>query len=409
MDSITQFALGAACGEAIAGKKLGNRAMWWGGLAGTIPDFDIITNVFYPDVPAMMLHRGITHSFLFTAVVPLLLSWLAIHYYRLDIHQKKEVKWALWAISGILILAVAMAVVVISFQLGLITGFLVLVTLLILITFGFIKPKLRFQIPPGEPSFVRWYLLFFAGFLTHIMLDAFTPYGTQLLQPFSDARFAFDTIAVVDPGYTMPLIIGILGASFFGRSSRIRRLFNWAGILFSSLYLLITIYNHNAVMDKWQAHLEREDFNTEKVKVTPTIFNNILWHGVARKDSVVMESYYSFYDDIPPFSQSVEYPVNNELIEDCENAGDVMDLKKFSDGFYIIDKRYNEISFIDMRYGSTWSGENTSEPQFVFRFIKGDNCRFYSSRDRPDDTRKLLQNLMTRIKGLSSDAGVGDR
>ncbi|MEO0857105.1 MAG: metal-dependent hydrolase, partial [Bacteroidota bacterium] len=34
MDSLTQIALGAACGEAVAGRRVGGRAALWGGAAG---------------------------------------------------------------------------------------------------------------------------------------------------------------------------------------------------------------------------------------------------------------------------------------------------------------------------------------------------------------------------------------
>ena len=44
MDSLTQIVLGASVGEAALGRKVGNRAMVWGAIAGTIPDLDVISN-----------------------------------------------------------------------------------------------------------------------------------------------------------------------------------------------------------------------------------------------------------------------------------------------------------------------------------------------------------------------------
>ena len=40
MDSLSQIVLGAAVGEVVLGKRLGNRAMVWGAVAGTLPDMD---------------------------------------------------------------------------------------------------------------------------------------------------------------------------------------------------------------------------------------------------------------------------------------------------------------------------------------------------------------------------------
>ena len=48
------------------------------------------------------------------------------------------------------------------------------------------------------------------GYATHALLDTCTTYGTQLLWPFTDARFAWNTVSVVDPMFTLP--VGILVA-----------------------------------------------------------------------------------------------------------------------------------------------------------------------------------------------------
>ena len=47
MDSLTQIVLGGAIGELIAGKRMGNKAVLWGAIAGTIPDLDVFLRVFF--------------------------------------------------------------------------------------------------------------------------------------------------------------------------------------------------------------------------------------------------------------------------------------------------------------------------------------------------------------------------
>ena len=42
MDSLTHIVVGAVMGDAIAGRRLGRKAMWLGALFQTIPDFDVI-------------------------------------------------------------------------------------------------------------------------------------------------------------------------------------------------------------------------------------------------------------------------------------------------------------------------------------------------------------------------------
>ena len=57
MDSLTQIALGAAVGEAVLGKKVGNKAVLWGAVAGTIPDLDVIPGSFMDTVARLEHNR----------------------------------------------------------------------------------------------------------------------------------------------------------------------------------------------------------------------------------------------------------------------------------------------------------------------------------------------------------------
>ena len=64
MDSITQIVLGAACGEIALGKKIGNKAILFGAIGGTIPDLDVIIGRLYytNEIDNLAFHRGFTHS-----------------------------------------------------------------------------------------------------------------------------------------------------------------------------------------------------------------------------------------------------------------------------------------------------------------------------------------------------------
>lgn len=120
MDSLTQIVLGAAVGEAVLGKKVGNKAMLWGAIAGTIPDLDTLVGNFLDPITAIEIHRGISHSILFSIGMAPLLGWLTSKLY----YKTKEATWQQWS----------------------------------------------------------W--LFFWGLVTHPLLDAHTTWGTQLFWPF---------------------------------------------------------------------------------------------------------------------------------------------------------------------------------------------------------------------------------
>lgn len=76
MDSVTQIVLGAAVGEAVLGKKVGNKAMFYGAVAGTIPDLDVLASHFTDTVTALAFHRGFTHSIIFSVLFAPIFGWL---------------------------------------------------------------------------------------------------------------------------------------------------------------------------------------------------------------------------------------------------------------------------------------------------------------------------------------------
>jgi inner membrane protein len=82
MDAITQITLGAAIGEATLGKKVGNKAILWGGISGTIPDLDVIAGPFMDTVSRLAFHRSFTHSITFALIFAPLLGYLIYRLYR---------------------------------------------------------------------------------------------------------------------------------------------------------------------------------------------------------------------------------------------------------------------------------------------------------------------------------------
>lgn len=80
MDSLTQIILGAAVGEAVLGKKVGNKAMLYGAIAGTIPDLDIFASYFTDTVSALYIHRGFTHSIVFSMLFAPIFGWIVSRY-----------------------------------------------------------------------------------------------------------------------------------------------------------------------------------------------------------------------------------------------------------------------------------------------------------------------------------------
>ena len=92
MDSLTQIVLGAAVGEAVLGRKVGNKAMLYGAIAGTIPDLDALASNFTDTITAIEVHRGFTHSIVFAILAAPVFGWLIS-----KIERKSGVGWKGWS------------------------------------------------------------------------------------------------------------------------------------------------------------------------------------------------------------------------------------------------------------------------------------------------------------------------
>ncbi len=97
MDSVSQFALGAAVGVAVMGRRT---AVWkaalWGGVCGTLPDLDSLID-FGDPVRNMTYHRAETHALFWLTLAAPLIAWAVA---RLHGELDRFRRWwlAVWAV-----------------------------------------------------------------------------------------------------------------------------------------------------------------------------------------------------------------------------------------------------------------------------------------------------------------------
>ncbi len=342
MDSLTQVVLGAAVGEAVLGKKVGNRAMIWGGIAGTIPDLDVIANTFMTPIEALAVHRGISHAFIFSIVAAPIFAWLTHQFYKQEIYKQQTYKTTVTGLLSMVFISFFGSLI--YFSTSNITTLIILSLITIGLSYLFFRRIWKYWRIPTQTidtesvTMKDWVLLFSLGFLTHTLLDACTPFGTQLLAPFMDTRFAFNTIAVVDPVYTIPFISCLIIAAFFHKTNRKRQFFNWLGIGLSSAYLIFTFFNQSKMENNFEELLSDRNIEYQRVSVLPTIFNNVLWQCVAETDTNFIFCNYSLLDEDLDKIELVNIPKNHELLNEYTGEKELEILKWFSKGYYNVEK-----------------------------------------------------------------------
>ncbi|MFT6335713.1 MAG: inner membrane protein [Saprospiraceae bacterium] len=281
MDSITQAVLGAAIGKACLGKKIGNKSILIGAAIATLPDLDIIALPFLDLLERLSMHRGFSHSIIFSLLLALLLAYILRR-----IKITKEITF---------------------FRLA------------------------RFS----------WLTL-----ITHMLLDGFTAYGTLLFLPFSDIRFGFDSINVVDPIYTMPMLIGLLLSIKKKGDWALIKYANEIGIVLSSLYLVTTLVIKHNVNQKFEKALSTQNIQYTKINSQPVGIASFHWYGLARtQDGFYMGDYsYSDQDEI----QFTFFPSVDSLLEALDDYT-VDRMKWFAKDFYHVVEQGDSLLFYNMQ------------------------------------------------------------
>ena len=404
MDSLTQIVLGAACGEVCLGKKIGNRAMLWGGIGGTIPDLDIIGNLFLDEAAALAFHRGISHSITFAILGAFLFGWLVHKFYDWKKHYIVELILAIGFFSFVM-LALSGILIVISPEIK-----IFLITVMLLFGgFGIFRIYKDYYINKDDyerPSLKNWQWLMFWAFFTHPILDSFTAYGTQLFAPFTDYRVAFNNISVADPIYTFLFLIGLITASLYHRSSTQRIRWNYIGIGLSSIYMMFTVFNKIRVDKVMETTLINENISYTKYMTSPSILNNILWSGTAETDSFFLQGQYSLLDTEKKFKLT-KIPKQHHLLRDAKPDDRTLKILKWfcNDYYTMLIRSDGKLQFNDMRYG-TFRGNSYGENDYIFRFIlEKDQEGYYQMQEAqggpPEDVDQsaLANELWNRIKG----------
>lgn len=113
------------------------------------------------------------------------------------------------------------------------------------------------------------------GYATHGLLDAFTSYGTQLLWPFTNLRVAWDWMAIVDPVYTIPLLIGALWTART-RDPRVVR----AALLLTSLYICFGGWQHHRAVEAQKDLAAMRGHRIEHSRVLPAPGWLVFWRSL---------------------------------------------------------------------------------------------------------------------------------
>ncbi|GAA4308904.1 metal-dependent hydrolase [Nibribacter koreensis] len=296
MDSLTHAAIGACIGELTLGKKLGRHALWVGALAQNLPDIDIVAALWLPFSQNLIVHRGITHSFVFGAGLALLLAFILA-------------KWPKTRTVGF-------------------TAFL-----LFFLGQIFLHDLLDtcnaygtgLWLPFSETRF-SWHLLYVA-----------------------------DPLFTIWPILAVLALLFVRGTTLQARKG-----WAILGLLLPLGYLGYANVNKAEVNRGVDASIAKQGLRVQSYFTTPTAFNNWLWYVVAASDSGYHIGYRSVFEKQDATTAFTYYPRNSHLLTEHPDQQEVQALKQFAAGYYTAQQKQDTLLFNVLRFGQVMGWRDTT-------------------------------------------------
>jgi inner membrane protein len=184
---------------------------------------------------------------------------------------------------------------------------------------------------------------------THVLLDAFTSYGTQLFWPLPMPPVAWSSIFIIDPLYSLPLLLAVLASLVVGRD-RLRQGCTLA-LALSTLYLGFTVAGKQMAEQRVAAELKRQGIAAESLFSTPTPFNSLLWRVVVLEEDDYHEALVGWLDHQPPQLHRLER--GSALATALADSPQHRRLEWFTRGFLRYDLLGDRLVVTDLRLGMT--------------------------------------------------------
>ena len=209
-----------------------------------------------------------------------------------------------------------------------------------LLLFPFFKTRL---------SFKQTYLFAFTGYATHGILDACTSYGTQLFWPFSNTRIAWSVVSIVDPLFTLPVLILLILA--IKRRSRRSAM---AAFVYAVVFLGLGIVQHQRAEAALMQLAQQRGHQPQHIHVKASFANRHLWKLMYEYDGryyvdaarLLLDTTVIPGESIQKLDVARDFPW---LPANSQQAKDIERFRWFSDDYLAVDPENKNI-IMDARY-----------------------------------------------------------
>ncbi|MFL2482525.1 MAG: metal-dependent hydrolase [Woeseiaceae bacterium] len=231
------------------------------------------------------------------------------------------------------------------------------------------------------------------GYATHGLLDTCTSYGTQLFWPFSNERVTWNNISIVDPLFTIPVVILVVIA--IKTNKKIFSFFSIGWIIF---YLSLGFIQYERALLAAVELAQVRGHSPERLTLKPSFGNLILWKSIYQhKETFYVDAIRAAQSSTWCTGESIrvfdyQYHLPN-LEKESQQKKDIERFRWFSQDYLGYDKERNIVT--DVRYSmipnqiaSMW-GLMIDEQRGV-----NDHAIWWTSRSLDQSQIDLFKNML---------------
>ena len=265
---------------------------------------------------------------------------------------------------------------------------------LFFIPFGsLIVALMLFPFVKSSMSIKTVYYASLLGYATHGLLDACTSYGTQLFWPFSNERVTWNNISIVDPLFTIPVVILVVIAI-----KTKKKIFSFFSIGWIIFYLSLGFIQYERALLAAVELAQVRGHSPERLTLKPSFGNLILWKSIYQHKEtfyvdairVAQSSTWCTGESIRVFDYQYHLP---NLEKESHQKKDIERFRWFSQDYLGYDKERNIVT--DVRYSMI---PNQIAPMWGLMIDEqrgvNDHAIWWTSRSLDQSQIDLFKNML---------------
>jgi len=244
-----------------------------------------------------------------------------------------------------------------------------------------------------------------AIYVSHVAIDVFTVYGTQLLAPFSRHGFGTHNFFIIDPLFTVPILMGILLALVWP-TEKVRRVANLGGLALATLYTGWSFVSQAVATRHFERALAEQGIDAQRTLTSATAFNTILWRHLVETEDGFLIGYWSWFDEEGATVSFKPIERNAAAITAVTDSRAFRVVDWFSQGWWaVVDVAGGKAVLVDLRFGEIPSAPGQSARDlgwpfaWEFDLAAGRAAPLRQIPRMVDDFDATLDLLETRIRG----------